>query len=164
MKYAKIKRYTKIKINDPLWVFLAEYSLDEFTSDDDIGGAIKGGLLFQTIQDFGIPPECLNKIETTLIEFVKQTMLHINQDKRDFPIVIHLYCQEKMIKSGSLTETASDLQAQQTMEPMQMIHPADIKTFGGWGFFLIERARDFHPGSSVSPHHLVDLYLYKEGE
>lgn len=150
--------------NDSVWQFLAEYSLSEFLPDHDKGDELTTGLLFQTIRDLGIPPECLNKIERILIEFFKQTMMQFNQGKREFPIMIRLFYRKKMIKSGNSAKTARDLQAKQTIEPMQMIHPADTKIFGGWGFFFIERARDFQAGSLVGSSNLIDLYLYQEGE
>ena len=54
--------------------------------------------------------------------------------------------------------------AKQTIEPTQMILTADPKIFGGWGFFIIERARDFPAGSFVGSLNIIDLYLYQEGE
>ncbi len=149
---------------DLLWYLLAEYSLSEFMSDKETGNVLMAGSLLQTIRDLGIPPECLNRIERTLIDFVKQTTVRLQQGKRGLPIVIRLFYGKKVITSGNKAQTASDPQAKQTIEPTQMIHPADTNIFSGWGFFIIERTRDITAGSAVDSPKFIDLFLYKEGE
>lgn len=150
--------------NDPVWQFLAEYPLREYLSDHDEGCELTAGLLFQTILDLDVPPECISKIEKTLIEFVKLTKADSNQDRRDFPIVIHLFCQKSKIQDASVAKTERALQARQTIEPTQPIHSANTKIYGGWGFFLIERPRDFSSNPSLDAPSFIDLYLYQEGE
>ena len=150
--------------DDPLWVFLAEYSLSEFMPEKGTGDALIAGLLSQTIRDLGIPPECLNKIKRTLIEFVQQTKVHFNQCKREFPIVIRLFYGKKLINSGNSAKPARKLQARQALEPTPMIHPVDIKIFGGWGYFIVERARGFPASSTEDSLNFIDIYLYQEGK
>ena len=131
---------TQSSTKDPLWNFLAEFSLSEFLSYKETGDALKAELQRQVVQDLGIPAECLKKIETTLLEFLEQTKMHFNQGKKVFPIVIRLFYGKNMF------------------------HPINTKTFGGWGFFIIKRAQDFRTGSAEDSPNFIDLFLYKEGE
>ena len=117
---------------DGAWCFLAEFSLGEIRADPDFEDEAADGLLFQTIQDLGVPPESLKKIKGTLNEFVKQAMAHFNAGKLKTPVYIRLFCQKK------------------------------AKMDGGWGYFLIERGPGCPVGFAASTHHMVDLYLYKE--
>jgi len=150
--------------NDPVWQFLAEYPLSEFLSDHDKEGELTAGLLFQTMRELGIPLDYLENIDMTLKGFAKEALVHFKQGKIEFPIVIRLFYGKKLINSGNSAKAASDIQAKQTIEPTQIILPADTKIFGGWGFFIIERARDFPVGSFVGSLNIIDLYLYQEGE
>jgi len=163
MKLQTSNAYKHGRSNDPVWQFLAEYPLSEFTSAG-IDDLLMTGLLLQRIRDLGIPPECLKEIERSLIEFIRQQMMQLNQGKREFPIVIHLYCQKKIIETRKLAKIDHDPQAKQRIVPLRVIHPADTNAFGGWGFFIIERARDCLTDSTVAFPNFIDLYLYKEGE
>ena len=108
--------------------------------DQETRDALMAGLLYQPTQDLGIPPECLKKIEITLIEFLKQMKVHIKQAKCGLPIVIRLFYGKKIF------------------------HPVDTKIFGGWGFFIIQKAQDFITDSTKDSPNFIDLFLYKEGE
>jgi len=151
----------KSKSTDTLWYFLVEYSLSEFTLDD-FGDKLKNGLLFQTIQDLGVPPECLKKIEMTLTGFVNQSTFHSDQGKSIFPIVIRLFVREKMLRLENSAKTAEAPQEKPTIEGAQIISPPGTQRIGGWGFFIIEKARDLPAvPAAVSPN-FIDLYLYQE--
>ena len=131
---------TQSSTKDPSWYFLAEFSVSEFYTDKETGDTLKAELRRQVVQDLGVPPECLKKIEMTLIEFLQQTKVHFNPGQRVFPIVIRLFYGKNMI------------------------HPVDTKIFGGWGFFIIKRAQVFITGSAEGSPNFIDLFLYKEGE
>lgn len=154
----------KSSSNDPLWNFLAECSLCEFVSDKETGDALKAGLLFQTLRDLGIPQECLNRIERTLVESINQIRIRFNQSQILNPILIRSFYEKKMISSGNLAEASSDLQKEQTIEPAQIIHPGGTQISGGWGFFIVERAREFPADSTVDTPNFIDLFLYQEVE
>lgn len=154
----------KSSSNDPLWNFLAECSLCEFVSDKETGDALKAGLLFQTLRDLGIPQECLYQIERTLVESINQTRTHINQGQSTNPTMIRIFLKKMMISSGNLTKASSDLQTGQTIEPAQLIHPGSTQISGGWGFFIVERAREFPADSTVDTPNFIDLFLYQEIE
>jgi len=150
--------------DDPLWVFLAEYSLSEFMPEKGTGDALMAGLLSQTIRDLGIPPECLNKIKRTLIEFVQQARVHFNQGSLEFPGRIRVFCQKKMIDDANSAKTSRRYNAEQAMEHAQMIHPSGAKMNEGWGYYVIERGRDFASNPCKESCRVIELYVYKEGK
>ena len=149
--------------NNPVWQFLAEYSLSEFMPEEETGDALTTGFLCQTIRDLGIPPECLNKIKRTLIEFVQQARVHFNQGSLEFPGRIRVFCQKKMIDDANSVKTSSLCNEEQAIKHAPIkVHSSTIMN-GGWGYFIIERSGD-DAGSSESARPLIDLYLYQEGE
>jgi hypothetical protein len=122
--------------NDPVWQFLAEYSLSEFLSDHDKESELSAGLLFQTMRESSIPIERIENIEVTFRRFAREALMHFKQGRMELPGRIRIFCNKKMI---------------------------DEEMKGGWGFFVIERSRDSSTSDWSDPH-LIDLYLYKEGE
>ncbi len=120
--------------DDPLWYYLAEFSLSEFLSDHDRRDELAAGLLFQAVRELSMPPECVENIEMTLAEFAREALEHFKQGGLEISGRICVFCQKKVI------------------------------TNGGWGYFLIERGSSSSPGSTRLSRNSVDLYLYEEGE
>jgi hypothetical protein len=154
----------RIRPNNPLWCFLAEYPLSEFTSDLNGGEKLRAGLLFQTVSELGIPPEYVEKIEMMLIGFAREALIHFKQGTLELPGRIRIFCQEKMIDEANSIKTTNAYNSEQELERARYIHHPGSKTNGGWGYFLIETGGNVSAGSSASSWNSVDLYLYKEGE
>ncbi len=127
--------------SDPDWEFLAEYPL----SIPAAGGAIErdmpDGMLFQALQDLGLPAECLRRLERTFVNFAQEAKGQDRRGKLERSVFIRLFCQKKTIENDE---------------------PALIGN-GGWGYFLIEPGDDFRPVSSGNSGNRIDLYVYKEG-
>ena len=143
---------------------MSEYSLGKFMIDVDSRDEITFRLLFHLVQDLGIPPECLKKIERTLTAFAKEALMRSNQGKNTLAVYLHLLCQKKRLVDLSATETSNNFNAERSSEFAQISQHSDLKMNAGWGYFLIERGERFTAGSSTAPHHWIDLYLYKEGD
>jgi hypothetical protein len=148
---------------DPEWCFLGEHPLNELMVETDNRDRTNTRLLFQTIRDLGIPPECLNNIERTLTGFAKEAMARLNQGRLESPVYIRLFCQKKTVEDVNSAKSASQFNAELTIEPNQIIHQPDAGINGGWGCFLIKRGRNDSEDASPSSHYFVDLYLYREG-
>lgn len=133
--------------DEPVWVLLAELSLSDSLSDHDRGEEPTAGFLIQTSQDWGISPESMENRAGTLAGFAKEALARYEQGRLEFPGRIRIFCQKKMIDDASLAKAYSAVQ-----------------TIDGWGYFLIERGEDLPPDSSATPHHDIDLYLYREGK
>lgn len=123
--------------NDPEWQLFAECPLSEFLSDHDKGDGLAAGLLDQTRQELGLPPERVENIEMTLSRFARKALARFNQGGFELPVHIRVFCQKKKV---------------------------DEKINGGWGYFLIERTEGSSDSLLMRSQHLVDLYIYREGE
>jgi len=150
--------------NDPVWQFLAEYPLSEFLSDHDKGGEPTAGLLFQTMRELGIPLEYLENIDMTLTGFAKEALLHFKQGSLELPGRIRVFCQKRMIDDAFSAKASGLYHAEQAMEHAQMIHPSNTKMNEGWGYYVIERGRDFASNHCKESCRVIELYVYKEGK
>lgn len=164
MKNQNINANQQLRSDDPVWYFLAEFSLSEFMSDRDRTGDLTARLLFQTVRELGIPPDCVENIEMTLTGFAKEALMHFRQGRIELPERIRLFCQKKMIANANSAKTSMPYDAEPGMEHAPAIPYPGAKTNGGWGYFLIERGGNLSAGSSVRSWNPIDLYLYKEGE
>jgi hypothetical protein len=135
--------YREFKNNDPIWYFIAEYSLNEVARDENLEPGLMAGSLYQTIRDLGVPTDCLSKIEGTITGTAREAMSHINYSSPNLPVHIRLFCQRKTIDGER--------------------HFGD-QMKGGWGYFLIEKGRDIPASSHEKSYCVAELYLYREGE
>ncbi len=163
MENATMAARQKLRSDDPLWHFLAEFSLSEFMSRQDRRGALTAELLFQTMRELDIPPECVEDIEVTLTAFAQETLVHFKQGTVESPERIRIFCQRKWLSGANSAKTSTSHSAQRVMEGASAITYPGTKMNGGWGYFLIERGVDLSGGSSVPSWNSIDLYLYKEG-
>lgn len=152
------------KSGDPVWILLAELSLGDFLSDHGRRDSPTAGFLFQMVQELGMPLECVEDIAMLVTEFAKESPAHYKQDGLEFPGRIRIFCQKKIVDDANVGRTT--LQAyhtEQAREHSPMILDFGTKMNGGWGCFLIKRGGDISDDASLGSHHLVDLYLYREG-
>ena len=164
MKDANINANQNFGSDDPIWYFLAEFSLIEFMSDHDRKDEPTVKLLFQTVRDLGIPPECVENIERTLTGFVKEAMVHFTLRRLELPGRIRIFCQKKMIDDGYSEKFSRPDHLEGVIKPGQTMHRSDTKMHGGCGYFVIERSLSPCADSSGAPPYFIDLYLYQEGE
>jgi len=151
--------------DDPVWVLLAELSLRDFLSNHDRREESMAGYLFQTVQDLGMSPECMESIAKTLTGFAKEAFAHHKQGRPEFPGRIRIFCQKKIIDDANPgRSTSRSYHAEKVKEHAQIILDSGMKMNGGWGYFLIERGGNVSTESSASSWNSVDLYLYKEGK
>ena len=150
--------------DDPVWVLLAELSLGDFLSDHDRREEPTLGFLFQTAQELGMSPECMENIATTLAGLAKEARARTKQGRLEFLGRIRILCQKKMIDDANSAKTSRPYHTEQDQEQKQIFPDSEANTIGGWGYFIIERGEDLPPNPSAFPHNYIDLYLYKEGK
>jgi len=149
---------------DPVWVLLAELSLGDFLSDHDQRDEPTAGYLFQMVRELGMPFECMENIAKLVTEFAKESPVHYKQEGLEFPARIRIFCQKKIIDDANAARTTSrPYHTEQAMHHSPMILDLGTKMNGGWGCFLIKKGGNVSDDASLSSHHLVDLYLYREG-
>jgi hypothetical protein len=153
-----------IRSKHPEWYLLAEYALSEILPDNGKGDELPAGLLSQPLRALGIPLEYLEIIDMTLTGFAKEMLLYYKQGSLEMPGRIRVFCQRKMIDDANSAKTSRLYNAKQAMEHAQIIHPFGTKMNEGWGYYVIERGRDFASIPSKESCRVVEIYLYKEGK
>ena len=123
--------------NDPLWYFLAEYSLNEFFPEHDKEDGFAAEMPDQIKRELKLPPESVENIEMTLTRFAREALARFKQARFGIPVRIRVFCQKKKVEE---------------------------KMFGGWGYFLIERTEGSSESPTARCQHFVDLYIYQEGD
>lgn len=151
------------KTTDPEWRFLGEYPLNELMKEMDNQEWTNTSLLFRTISAMGIHPELLSNIESELMRFVKEGGAQLNKGRYQAPAYVRLFCQKKTMEGINSAKSSSQLNAELTSIPNQIIHQTDAGINGGWGCFLIKRGGNDSEDASPSSNYFVDLYLYREG-
>lgn len=129
--------------DDPTWHFIAEFSLDEVTFDEFMATELTAGSLFQAMRDRGIPPECIERIKGTIVETVRGARGSFYHSLPGLPVRVCLFSNKRKTDKG---------------------HRSGDQMNGGWGYYLIERGKDFLNVPWQECPRVVELYLYKEGE
>jgi len=65
-----------IRSKDPVWVFLAEYSLSTFLEEPDAGDELAAGMPSQTVRELGMPVEWIHHAEKTLRSFSREALAY----------------------------------------------------------------------------------------
>ena len=146
---------------DPVWVLLAELSISDFLPDQERREGPAAGCLFQALRELGMSPECMEHIATALAGFAREASVRTKQGRLEFAGRIRIFCQKKRINDADSAKPLRPSRAEPGKEQKQIFPDPRV---GGWGYFMIERGEDLPPDSSATPHHDIDLYLYKEGE
>lgn len=150
--------------DNPVWVLIAERSLRDFLSDHDREEGTTVEFLFQTLREWGIPLECVENIARLVSEFAKESPVHSQQEGLEFPACVRIFCQKEIIDEVNATRpTSRAYPAEPALEHSPMILDSGTKMNGGWGCFLIQRGGNISDDASLRSHHLVDVYLYREG-
>jgi hypothetical protein len=150
--------------DDPVWILLAEREFSDFLSDHDRKDWLMAGLMFQTIQEFRMPPECIENITRSLARFAQEALAHQKQERLEFPARVRIFCQKKMIEDANAVSTSVPDHIEQAKKQKQNFPDCEANKIGGWGYFMIERSEDLLPYSAEVSHNSIDLYLYTEGE
>ena len=149
---------------NPVWVLLAELSLRDFLSEQDREDGSTTEFLLQTVREWGMPLECVENIAVLVTEFAKESRLHSAQEGLEFPASVRIFCQKEIIDEvNAARPTSRAYPAEPALEHSAMISDFGTKMNGGWGCFLIKRGGNVSNDASPRLHHLVDVYLYREG-
>ncbi len=164
MENAHVAAHRKRRSEDPLWYFLADVSLSEFMSDHDSRDHVPADVLFQTVRELGLSPECIFDITLTLTAFAQEALMRFKQGRVESPERIRIFCQRKMMAGADPARTSMPSKARLGLEGASAITYPGKKMNGGWGYFLIERGGDLSAPSPACSWNSIDLYLYQEGE
>jgi hypothetical protein len=146
---------------DPGWVLLAELSVSDFLQDRDREEEPAAGLLFQTLRELEMSPECMENIARALAGFARGPSLRTKQGRLEFSRRVRIFCQKKRIEAANPAHLLRPSHTERDQGQKQIFPDPGV---GGWGYFMIARVEVLPPDSSAIPHSCMDLYLYKEGE
>ena len=150
--------------DDPVWILLAELSFSDCLSNHERKDGLMARLMFQTIQEFGMPPECTENVTRTLAGFAQGALAHQQQERLEFPARVRIFCQKKMIEDANYASASRPDRMERGKKQKQIFPHCEASQIGGLGYFMIERGEDPPPYSAGMPHNSIDLYLYTEGE
>jgi hypothetical protein len=117
---------------DDTWQLLGELALSsesdhEHPSVDQVVGTLRG---------LDLPVTCLERLEQSVTQAIRNAMQHGNQYGPEAPVLIRVL--------------VSNIEARRI----------ERQSPGGWGFFLIERTTQ---ASSDLAHRAIELFVYREG-
>jgi hypothetical protein len=131
---------------DPAWQLLAEFSLP-----GEPGKERQSAQQFtRGLGNLGMQLAQVERIRKAVVEAVRDAKKRADRDQESLPISVRLYVSAAFM--DDLSRSNPDAQQEASRG-----HPA-------WGFFLIQR-RGGNPQSPDLPsQHLIELFLYQEGE
>ncbi len=100
MLYGNINANLNVTPDDPVWYFLAEFSLSQFLTGHDYRGELTAGFLYQAVRELGMPPAYVEHMEMTLAAFAKEALEHFKQESLEIPGNIRVFCQKKAVLNG----------------------------------------------------------------
>ena len=143
----------------PGWRTLAEFTLDgisgnEHQAMDDIAGAV---------QELNLLPRRVERLKTAVGEATLSAMEYRSRYGAECPVLIRLLVSQRVIPGHLSTGSRGHSKPESwPPEPGAKIvgHPLP----GGWGFFLVERRADDTHHKGKKQHHVIEAFLYLEGE
>lgn len=132
----------EVNRDDPTWHFIADFSLNEVTFAEFMATELTTGSLFQAMREQNIPVECIERIKGTISEIVKGVRSSFRHRLPDLPVRFCLFS-NKTAKAR--------------------VRDSGDQMNGGWGYYVIERGRDFLNATCQECPRVVELYIYEEG-
>ncbi len=129
--------------DDPIWYLLSDCSLSVDILKENLEVELSTKMLPQVNHELQLPLETLNKIKSTISAIARWTKVNSNQSVPCAPVDIYLFCHKKMIERLNNSQDCLD---------------------GGWGYYVIEKSRNFNQTGGQEYHRVIEVYLYREGE
>ncbi len=140
------------------WYLLAEFSANEFLSDDGRSAGLMAGFLPQRIQELDTLPEWAAILEAMLARFAREVREHFGQGGR-----VRVFCQRQIIDEGYSERVAPQPDAAgQRLHRAQAILGPGKKMKGGWGYYAIEKGSDSTGAACQESCHTIEIYVYRE--
>ena len=130
-------------VDDPAWFFIADFSLGEAASEEEIFAELTAGSLFHTIRELGLSSEDTRRIAGSITASIRGASDLSDHCSSNLSVRICLFCN----RSG-----------------MDSVYQPGDQIKGGWGYYVIERGRDLLNIPRKESCRELELYLYKEGE
>ena len=104
----------------------------------------------EAVQKLGLPPPQMERIRRAVMEALRKATKRGHQDQPDLPVTVRVWISDAYTEERSRSSSNDEQGGRQERR--------------GWGFFLIQKQEDGPQASGGGSHHLVELFLYQEGE
>jgi len=104
----------------------------------------------EEVQKLGLPPRQTEQIGQAVIQAVRKATKGGHRDQPEQPVAVRIWVSDGDPKERSRSNSSGKESSRQTRR--------------GWGFFIIQRQKGGPQATTKGAHHLLDLFLYQEGE
>lgn len=158
-------------LQSPMWRLLSEISIPRGTGDT--GHQIEQDLdkFLLVLKEWELPLEIHMRIQGSLTDAGGKAKISKDHGGKDLPLLIQLFIEENDRESNDpkddqKTDENNQVQNGSFSDPEELIHGnQDPKRpiHQGWGYFVVEKAVEHPRPSTATPHYLIRVFLYKEG-
>jgi anti-sigma regulatory factor (Ser/Thr protein kinase) len=143
----------------PNWRILAEFTLDgvagnERQAMDRVASAV---------QDLNLLPRRAERLKTAVGEATLNAIDYRSQHGSECAVLIRLLVSKRTV-AGHIPNDASGSSKPTPVSPDPEAKVVGHQLPGGWGFFLVERRVDDTHLKGKERQHLIEAFLYLEGE
>lgn len=149
----------KSRSTDPEWHLLFVFSIQDLLTDIERKSETATLSLFRFLNYLGVSPDLVENIPKTIAGFAKKAEMHDEQETRNTPEQIRIFCQKKLLNEAIPTDFPMENLG--IKDQAQNFSNIKADRLGGWGYFIIERSEK-DPSSSPNRNIFIDLFIYKE--
>jgi hypothetical protein len=104
----------------------------------------------EAVQELGLPSSQVEQIGKAVTGVLQKATKRGLQDRPEKPVTVRIWVSDGY--TGGRTRSSSHGQG------------GGRQARGGWGFFVVQKQAEEPQASARGAHHLVELFLYQEGE
>jgi anti-sigma B factor antagonist len=143
----------------PEWQPLAEFTLSSEPGDEHLAMQ----QVAAAVQELHLPPARLKRLKMAVTDATLRAIEYRSKYRPDFSLSIRVLASQKVMAVRAANQ-GSSRPPPTTQAPEMEAKLAGQYSPRGWGFFLIERRVAEMKGTGDPPRHIIELFLYLEGE
>jgi anti-sigma B factor antagonist len=138
----------------PEWQPLAEFTLSSDPGDEHLAMQ----QVVAAVQYLHLPPARLKRLKMAVTDATLRAIEYRSKYRPDFPLSIRVLASQE-----AMTVHAAN---QESSRPRPTTQAPELEAYSpwGWGFFLIERRVAGMKVTGDPPRHIIELFLFLEGE
>jgi anti-sigma B factor antagonist len=142
----------------PEWQPLAEFTLSSEPGDEHLAMQ----QVAAAVQELHLPPARLRRLKMAVTDATSRAIEYRSKYPPHFPLSIRVLASQKVMAVRA--NQGSSRPPPTAQAPEMEAKLAGQYSPRGWGFFLIERRIAEMKVTGDPPHHIIELFLYLEGE
>jgi anti-sigma B factor antagonist len=141
------------------WQPLAEFTLSIEPGDEHLAMQ----QVAAAVQELHLPPARLRRLKMAVTDATLRAIEYRSKYRLDLPLSIRVLASQKVMAARAANQGSSSPPSA-AQAPEMEAKLASQYAPRGWGFFLIERKVAEMKVSGDPPRHIIELFLYLEGE